>query len=191
MTGVTKAQMRDAAIVAGIPANVVDQLLGQGLLLVDLPTRLTLRLAVDDGDTFHPGETRQRIATFTDRISGQLCILVIPFGGQAGIEHPDCRRLADLSQELDAFYCQACKMNGRVSGAWCADLISRATAAAEVLRDVQVDELHERPAAPQTLETVINERLARHQDGPAATGVDVRGQVAGGSHIPRLGGGPR
>ena len=43
-----------------------------------------------------------------------------------GIAHPGCGALADLSIELDAFYCRACHWSGRVSGAWCADMIEEA-----------------------------------------------------------------
>lgn len=73
---------------------------------------------------------------FTDPITGAGCVLVIPAGGrifrdsmgspQIGIEHPGCPDLADLSVELDAFYCPACRWNGRVSGAWAVDQIEEA-----------------------------------------------------------------
>ena len=50
----TRDQMRRAGIEAGIPADVVDKMLGRGLVLQDgEPYRLMLRLVVDDGDTFH------------------------------------------------------------------------------------------------------------------------------------------
>lgn len=67
-----------------------------------------------------------------DPIRHHNVTLVIPDGGRIfpsdgepkiGIEHPGCDQLADLSVELDAFYCQACKWNGRVSGAWAVDRI--------------------------------------------------------------------
>jgi hypothetical protein len=69
---------------------------------------------------------------FTDLVSGRSCQLVIPPDGHVypgdgeakiGIVHPGCPAVADLAVDLDAFYCEACKWNGRVSGAWCADLI--------------------------------------------------------------------
>lgn len=69
---------------------------------------------------------------FSDPIRGQTCALVIPPDGRVfpsgaepkiGIAHPGCDNLADLSIELDAFYCQVCRWNGRVSGAWCVDMI--------------------------------------------------------------------
>lgn len=49
---ITKAEIRQAAIAAGIPADDVDKLLGPGLALPSADVRLTLRLVVDDGDTF-------------------------------------------------------------------------------------------------------------------------------------------
>jgi len=73
-------------------------------------------------------------AKFVDPISSQWCVLVIPEGGRLypgdgdpkiGIRHPDCPEVADLSVELDAFYCPTCGWNGRVSGAWCVDLIEQ------------------------------------------------------------------
>lgn len=50
---ITKAEIRQAAIAAGISADDVDKLLGPGLALPSADQRLTLRLVVDDGDTFH------------------------------------------------------------------------------------------------------------------------------------------
>lgn len=49
---ITKAEIRQAAIAAGIRADDVDKLLGPGLALPSADVRLTLRLVVDDGDTF-------------------------------------------------------------------------------------------------------------------------------------------
>jgi len=75
-----------------------------------------------------------RDLTFVDPIRQRKCVLVIPPEGRVyptagepkiGIAHPDCDELADLSVELDAFYCPACGWNGRVSGAWCIDMIER------------------------------------------------------------------
>ena len=77
---------------------------------------------------------------FTDLISGRECELVAPPGGavypevgqpKIGVAHPGCEMLADLCVELDAFYCPAywgCGWNGRVSGAWCLDMIEAARA---------------------------------------------------------------
>ena len=73
--------------------------------------------------------------TFTDPISERECALIIPPDGRVfpsegepkiGIEHPECDHLADLAIELDAFYCPACRWNGRVSGTWCVALIDAA-----------------------------------------------------------------
>jgi len=78
---------------------------------------------------------------FTDDVSGQPCELVIPPGGKVhpdapgdpkiGVRHPSvpgeaCIVLADLEIELDAFYCRLCQWNGRISGAWAADMIGAA-----------------------------------------------------------------
>lgn len=69
-----------------------------------------------------------RIHQFADGVSGEECTLVIPLDGRIfprpgeskiGIRHPGCVELADVSPELDAFFCPACRWNGRVSGAWC------------------------------------------------------------------------
>ncbi len=77
-------------------------------------------------------------AAFTDLVRMQACELVIPPGGheyprpgqaKIGIAHPGCPELADLAVELDAFFCAACGWNGRVSGAWCMDLIRAAVTA--------------------------------------------------------------
>ncbi len=67
---------------------------------------------------------------FVDPVRDSPCALVIPDDGRLfrepkiGIAHPNCDTLADLSIELDAFYCPACAWNGRVSGAWCAEMIN-------------------------------------------------------------------
>lgn len=67
-------------------------------------------------------------APFTDPVSGARCVLVVVPGGGVvpGVVHPRCDRLADLSLELDAFWCPACRWNGRVSGAWAHDVITAA-----------------------------------------------------------------
>ena len=76
-----------------------------------------------------------REATFTDPIREQQCTLVIPPGGHVfpepgepkiGVAHPGCETVADLTIELDAFWCAAWHWNGRVSGAWCLDEIKAA-----------------------------------------------------------------
>jgi len=60
---------------------------------------------------------------FHDPIGDGVCVLVVPLGGKAGVEHPGCDALADLALDLDAFFCPRCHRNGRVSGAWAADVI--------------------------------------------------------------------
>ena len=69
---------------------------------------------------------------FVDPIRDCECVLVVPPDGRVfpshgepkiGVEHPGCTQAADLSIELDAFYCTTCRWNGRVSGAWCVDMI--------------------------------------------------------------------
>jgi crossover junction endodeoxyribonuclease RusA len=71
--------------------------------------------------------------SFVDPISGQTLSLVIdpgldPVG--VGIAHATCPMLADVVVHLDAFYCAHCGRNGRISGAWVADLIEQAQTAA-------------------------------------------------------------
>lgn len=63
---------------------------------------------------------------FTDAIDGASCVLIIDtecgwWEGGVGITHPGCDRPADVMPDLDAFYCPACRRNGRVSGAWVMD----------------------------------------------------------------------
>lgn len=78
---------------------------------------------------------------FTNRVSGrvsdQTFTLVIPNGGRLlprdgepkiGVAHDGCLELADLSLDLDAFYCVACGLNGRISGAWACGCIEEAKA---------------------------------------------------------------
>ena len=69
---------------------------------------------------------------FTDPIGGDECELVVPAGGavypapgqaKIGIGHRGCPGVADLAVELDAWQCRACGRIGRVSGAWCVDVI--------------------------------------------------------------------
>lgn len=69
------------------------------------------------------------LLAFTDLVSGQECKLLFTLedgAGIASVRHPGCEEIADLSIELDAFYCRECKYNGRVSGAWCADVMKAA-----------------------------------------------------------------
>lgn len=65
---------------------------------------------------------------FNDPISGTTMVLVLgdeksrPYDGTHGVEHPGCPRLADVSPDLDAFFCPMCSMSGRISGAWFMEL---------------------------------------------------------------------
>lgn len=65
---------------------------------------------------------------FTDPSSDRTVTLVIQgpdpsfWNGTIGVRHGDCPTLADVSPDIDAFYCQACRWNGRVSGAWAIDM---------------------------------------------------------------------
>lgn len=66
---------------------------------------------------------------FVDPISDRPVVLVIGetnalFDGTTGVRHPGCDRLADVSPDLDAFFCSACHRNGRISGAWVVDLLA-------------------------------------------------------------------
>lgn len=64
---------------------------------------------------------------FVDPIHADARVhLVIGTDGLRGVGHPDCDQLADVSLELDAFYCSACRWNGRVSGAWVVDQLEAA-----------------------------------------------------------------
>lgn len=69
---------------------------------------------------------------FRDPISGRECALRVgmdvdrlrPGLPGLGVRHGECPQLADVSPELDCFYCPACGWNGRVSGAWAMDLLA-------------------------------------------------------------------
>lgn len=70
---------------------------------------------------------------FTDPVSGQSCSLVIPPAGRifpspgepkTGVRHPGCPEVAGLSLDLDAFWCPSCGWNGRISGAWAAEMVA-------------------------------------------------------------------
>ncbi len=62
---------------------------------------------------------------FTDPVSGRECTLITAPGSLSRVKHPGCPALADVSPELDAFYCRSCGWNGRVSGAWALDMAQR------------------------------------------------------------------
>jgi hypothetical protein len=49
--------------------------------------------------------------------------------GTVGVLHDGCDWLADVTPDLDAFYCQACQRNGRISGAWAVDCVRSVRAA--------------------------------------------------------------
>lgn len=61
---------------------------------------------------------------FTDPITNHTCTLILQ---PLGVRHGNCPQLADVSPELDAFYCRTCQWNGRISGAWIIDLLERGT----------------------------------------------------------------
>jgi len=61
---------------------------------------------------------------FADPVSGAPCVLVAAAGAAPGVEHPGCPYLACVVIELDAFWCNKCGRNGRVSGAWCLDVMT-------------------------------------------------------------------
>lgn len=70
---------------------------------------------------------------FTDPVSGRRVTLWVESGNEympvvAGVRHGDCSELATVHPELDAFYCDTCRWNGRVAGAWVHDVIREATA---------------------------------------------------------------
>ena len=81
---------------------------------------------------------------FTDPASGRECSLTVPPDGRVfpgpgepkiGVIHPGCDQTADLAIELDAFWCPACRWNGRVSGAWAADVMNAIRTGRTVPRD--------------------------------------------------------
>lgn len=67
---------------------------------------------------------------FVDPVRGREVTLHI--GDTPGVEHPDCDVRADVSPQLDCFYCPACGWNGRISGAWFIDLVNGVTSAPPV-----------------------------------------------------------
>lgn len=73
-----------------------------------------------------PRGTAQRRRPFTDPVRGDECMLHVepmqPAFDGIWVEHPGCEELADVSIDLDAFYCAACGRSGRVSGAWALDV---------------------------------------------------------------------
>lgn len=71
----------------------------------------------------------RRSVVFVDPISDEECALYVQgpnpsfFDGKSGVAHPRCNHLADVSADLDAFYCKACGRNGRISGGWAIDVL--------------------------------------------------------------------
>ena len=89
-------------------------------------------VALRDGKGLNPPMTdpmtgTARAEVFIDGVSRRHCTLVIDpakplWDGGAVVQHPDCEHPADVSVDLDCFYCQSCRWNGRISGAWAYDL---------------------------------------------------------------------
>lgn len=62
---------------------------------------------------------------FIDPVSGEAC--AVHMGkDDPGVEHPRCGYRAEVTPELDAFFCRYCGWNGRLSGAWFVDLLREA-----------------------------------------------------------------
>jgi hypothetical protein len=69
---------------------------------------------------------------FTDLISRRECVLRVGLGvdrlrpGLPGavVLHGECPTPADVSPDLDCFYCPDCRWNGRISGAWVMDVLA-------------------------------------------------------------------
>lgn len=75
---------------------------------------------------------------FRDPISGRECMLRVgidvdrlrPGMVGLGVRHGTCDQLADVSPDLDCFFCPGCGWNGRVSGAWAMDMLELAASEA-------------------------------------------------------------
>ena len=67
---------------------------------------------------------------FKDGVRGDVCILHVeptqPAFDGIRVQHPGCDALADVSADLDAWYCPKCSRSGRVSGAWAIDMYEEA-----------------------------------------------------------------
>lgn len=65
---------------------------------------------------------------FVDPMTGDTLVVVfgaaplVPYDGKHGVRHDGCERLADVSPDLDCWFCPECRRQGRVSGAWFMDL---------------------------------------------------------------------
>lgn len=70
---------------------------------------------------------------FTDPITDRVVGLKVGIGidrmrpGLPGmvVVHGDCPTPADVSPDLDCFYCPTCGWNGRISGQWAMDMLAR------------------------------------------------------------------
>ena len=114
--------------------GTVEHVVEEATLLIEhqpMPPRLRL-----EAPTEHVMSTPASVsATFLDPIRNRMCALVVPPAGRVfafngepkiGVRHEGCEELADLSIELDCFYCPTCRWNGRISGAWAVDVIETA-----------------------------------------------------------------
>lgn len=63
---------------------------------------------------------------FMDGVRGDECTLLVdptlPLFEGLKVVHTGCSELADVSADLDAWFCTACQRSGRVSGAWAVDM---------------------------------------------------------------------
>lgn len=68
--------------------------------------------------------------SFTDPVTGRECVLVVRpverLFDALLVEHDDCDTLAEVSADLDCFFCRDCHWNGRISGAWAVDMWEKA-----------------------------------------------------------------
>lgn len=64
---------------------------------------------------------------FTEPVHDVNCILVIPVTASRMVTvlHPHCSNGADISPDLDAFFCPDCGYNGRISGKFVYDMTRR------------------------------------------------------------------
>lgn len=61
---------------------------------------------------------------FIDPVSGEQVILHMD-PDAPGVEHGACPYRAEVFPELDAFFCRHCTWNGRISGVWFVELLTR------------------------------------------------------------------
>lgn len=61
---------------------------------------------------------------FTDPTNpGAMLALVVDDAGTPTVEHLPCGTGADVTVELDAWYCPACSRRGRVAGSWVVSIV--------------------------------------------------------------------